>query len=351
MQAEGWAIILWCGEPLAAALFPVPGKQTFTAAFPRTMQKLAITGSSGYVGTVLIDHFRRRKRPPRILGLDVRDPRATAPDEFVRADVLGEGLVRALADFRPDTIIHSAFVLHPSSAGRRMRAINVEGCRNVLRAAEAVGVRRLMILSSSTVMGAWPDNPPAMDESHPARPRPEYSYAWHKGEVERLTAEFAEAHPEMAVSWVRPCIVGGPGMDNYLTQLVTASPLFVLIDGNDNPLQFVHEDDVAGAIEAILDADGRGPFNLAPPDATPISEIARANNRRALRLPFWLVRAIAVPIRLFRRREDRLPPGFLYYVRYPWVVTPTRLQKELGYQFRYTSGATMREVVGRKEEV
>jgi UDP-glucose 4-epimerase len=312
------------------------------------MRKLAITGSSGYLGTVLVDHYRRRKDGIRILGLDVREPRGAAPDVFVQADVLSDELGHALASFEPDTIIHSAYILHPSSAGRRMRAINVDGCRNVLKAAAAVRARRLMILSSTTVCGAWPDNPAAIDDRLPVRPRPRYQYASQKGEVEKLTAEFAEAHPEMAVSWVRPCIVGGPGMDNYLKRLVISSPLFVLIDGHDTPLQFVHEQDVAGAIGAILDRDARGPFNLAPPDATTLSEIARATGRRPLRLPFWLVRAIAVPIRLFRRREDRLPRGFLDYIRYPWVAAPARLQDELGYIFRYGSAETLREIIANK---
>jgi hypothetical protein len=92
--------------------------------------------------------------------------------------------------------------------------------------------------------------------------------------------------------------------------------------------------------------DARGAFNIGPPDWMTITEIARATNRRALRLPFWVMRLLAPPVRLFRAPRYRLPRGFLEYIRYPWVVAPKRLQDELGFRFRYSSGATLHEIVG-----
>ena len=64
-------------------------------------------------------------------------------------------------------------------------------------------------------------------------------------ELEKLLGEFADRHPQMAVSWIRPCLIYGPAVDNYLSRMLLQYPLVVLPDGCDVPQQYVHEDDVA----------------------------------------------------------------------------------------------------------
>lgn len=307
------------------------------------IRRLAITGSSGYLGGRFVEHVRRQSPTTRILGLDLRKPPAAAPDEFIRADILDESLSRTVRDFAPDTIVHGAFVFQPMRDARRMRRINVEGTRNVLRIAAAVQPRRLLLVSSATAYGAWPDNPVPMDESQPLRARPELQYAADKTEIEQLLAAFAEQHPQIAVSTVRPAIIGGPHMDNYLTRFIFGMPFIGLLDGRDPPLQLVHEDDVVAAIYEILAHDGRGPYNVGPPDHVSLSELARRTNRRAWRLPFWLAYTAAWLAWTIRLPIHEWPPGLLYFVREPWVVAPTRLQRELGYRFRYGSLDTLEE--------
>lgn len=309
------------------------------------IHRLAITGSSGYLGGRFIEHVRRQRPTTRILGLDLRKPTSAAPDEFILADILDEGLSQTVRAFAPDTIVHGAFVFQPMRDARRMRHINVEGTRNVLRIAAAVQPRRLLLVSSATAYGAWPDNPVPMDESRPLRARPELQYASDKTEIERLLAAFAEQHPHIAVSTVRPAIIGGPNMDNYLTRFIFGMPFIGLLDGRDPPLQLVHEDDVVAAIYEILAHDGRGPYNVGPPDHVSLSELARRTNRRTWRPPFWLAYTAAWLAWKTRLPIHEWPPGLLYFVREPWVVAPVRLQRELGFQFRYSSIETLHQVV------
>jgi len=311
------------------------------------MQRVLITGSSGYLGALLVAYLRRRDEAVRILGVDIKDPPeeiAGEPNEFATLDVCSDELTGLLRSYRPDTVIHSAFLMQPIGGRRRMQQANLDGMRNLLRAVAESGPRRLLVLSSATAYGAWPDNPVPMDETHPLRPRREFQYCSDKCDLEEMVARFAREHGEIATSWVRPTIVAGPGMDNYLKRFLFRLPLLVKIGGHDTAMQFVHEEDLAASIREILIRDGRGPFNIAPPDWTHISEIARETDRRTLRAPFWLARLVVSLVRPFRRPEDKVPPGFLYFLRYPWVVSPVRLEQELGYRFRYSSLDTLREI-------
>jgi UDP-glucose 4-epimerase len=231
-----------------------------------------------------------------------------------------------------------------------MREINVEGSRNLLRAASVVRPRRLLLVSSATAYGAWPDNPVPLDESAPLRARHEFRYAADKVEVEQLLRSFAVEHAEIAVSCVRPTLIGGPRMDNYLRRFIFGMPFLVRIDGCDTPLQFVHEEDVAAAIYEILHADGRGAYNLAPPDWLTISDIAEATDRRVFNLPFWLVYAAHWLAWTSRLPIHESPASFLYFVRYPWVAAPQRLTRELGYQFQFSSRDTLREIIQHRRQ-
>jgi UDP-glucose 4-epimerase len=312
------------------------------------MKRIAITGSSGYLGSVLVEHFRQRHEGTKILGLDVRQPEGPGPDVFVRMDVRSPQLGDAIREFQPDTVIHAAFAFTPMRDERQMREINVEGSHNLLQVVGQYRPERLLVVSSATAYGAWPDNPVPMNETWPLRARREFQYAADKTELEALVAAFAGEHQDIATSWVRPCMIGGPHMDNYLRRFIFGMPFMVLIDGCDTPLQFVHEEDVAAAIDTILTRDARGAFNVAPPDWIGISDLARETGRRVLKLPFWLAYAVHWLAWAIHFVNHESPASFLYFVRYPWVIAPARLQTELGYQFRFSSLDTMRHTVGRE---
>jgi UDP-glucose 4-epimerase len=309
------------------------------------MQRVAITGSSGYYGRHLIGYIRRADPGVEILGLDVMPPREAAPDRFAPVDVRSPELARVLAEFRPDTVVHLAFIVQPIHDAARMHDININGSRNVFDAVAAISPKRFLVASSATAFGAWPDNPLPIDDRRPVRGRPEFQYAHEKTLIERMLVEFADRCPAIAVSWVRPCIIYGPGVDNFLSNLLLNYPLVALPDGCDVPQQYVHEDDVAAATWCILKAGGRGPYNVAPPDWILLTDVARETRRRAISLPVWMMKLASKLCWGLRLPLLRVPPTLIIYVRYPWVVAPTRLCRELGFRFQYSSLETLRALL------
>ncbi len=303
------------------------------------MERIAITGSSGYLGRRLVTAFRTAGMT--VLGIDVSPATEDVPDQFHQGDVRDATLLEVLRDFRPDTIIHSAFVIKQMRDGSRMSDINVGGTKNMVRLVEKLAPERFLFFSSATAMGAWPDNPVPIPEDAKPRARKEYQYAAEKAALESDMLELAAKNPQIAVSWVRPCVVGGPRMDNFLSRFIFGMPVLMKLDGKNHQLQFVHEDDVVGAIQAILSANGRGSFNLGPPNHTTVADIARHTKRRVIPVPFWMAYAAGWVAWKSRFWLSEGPPGFLYFVRHPWIVAPDRLVDEIGYQFRFTSTETL----------
>lgn len=309
------------------------------------LQRIAITGSSGLYGRAVIRAVRAALPGAVTLGIDAVPPLRDSPDSFVAADVRGPGIGTALAAFGPDTILHLAFAVRPNRDAAAERAVNVDGTRRVLAAAAACGVPRLLVASSATVYGAWPGAAAPHPESAAIRPRTDFSYAAHKGEVETLLAAFAADHPAIAVSWTRPAIVCGPGVRNFLSDIFLTLPCMLLPDGADTPLQFVHEDDLARATLAILAAHARGPFNIAPADALTQRELGRLMGIPAVPLPFAVIDAVSRAWWTLRLPWIRTPPGLTHYLRHPWLVDSSRLTRELAFGFTHSSRAAFQTLL------
>ncbi len=133
--------------------------------------KYVITGGSGYIGGRLIDLLTQREDTEVVI-LDLRPPAVPRPrTRFVRMDVRDPGIRTLLETERPDALVHLAFVLNPIRDEYKMYDIDVNGTQNVLDAAAAAGVQQLLVASSTTAYGAFPDNPVPLTEEHPVRGR------------------------------------------------------------------------------------------------------------------------------------------------------------------------------------
>lgn len=313
------------------------------------MQRVVITGSSGYLGRKLVATLLKQGKT--VLGIDITNaPDDDGPSQFYQADICDENLLGVVRNFAPDTIVHAAFIVKPIRNTKRMTAVNIGGTDNMIRIVRELRPNRFLFVSSATALGAWPDNPIPLPDTWIPRARPEFQYAADKTALEGKVSALAAEIPYTAVSWIRPAVVGGPKMDNYLSRFIFNNPMLVKIDGEDSAVQFVHEDDVVGATYAILEADARGPFNVAPADWTTVSLIAGETNRRTISLPFGVVWWAAWLAWKVHYSFHESPPGFLYFAKYPLVVSADRLRDEVGYKFQYSAEETMRAIIdGRRK--
>ena len=306
------------------------------------LKRIAITGSSGFYGRGVVQAIRQQYPDAEILGMDIVPPASDAPDTFIECNVLDEKLGQQICDFQPDTVIHLAFVVNPMRDETLMHRINVEGTQNVFDAVQQCRPERFLVSSSATAYGAWPDNPVPMAEDWQLRARKQYRYADDKVLVESMLHTFAEENSEIAVSWTRPCIIYGPEVSNYLTEFIIKGPLIVLPGGNNTELQFVHIEDVAGATLTILRNNGRGAYNVAPDDWLTLKDLAKLSGRLSVPTPFTACLGFTVCWWALRLPLFRFPSGLWYFIRYPWVISPNRIQSELGFEFQKSSLDTVK---------
>src|SRR3989440_6077482 len=257
--------------------------------------RCVVTGGSGYIGPRLVDRLVERDDTEKVVIADVRPPRSFRPKvEFQQLDVRDGDRTRELLEReRPDAVVHLAFILNPMHDEDTMYEIDVGGTHNVLEAASAAGTEHVLVTSSSTAYGAFPDNPVPIEEDWPVRGVPEFEYARDKAEADRLCQLWALKHPDRTMTIVRPCMVFGPNVDNYLVRLWTKQPFQIDIGTLDQITQFVHEDDVVEALVILLAGRHAGAFNVAGEGTMSFRECADVVGLKTRRLPLGLARRMS----------------------------------------------------------
>ncbi len=305
------------------------------------MTTVAVTGAAGYIGQRLLHFLSLEPNIERILALDVRPPSFQHEKvTFLRHDVT-RPMASIFAEHGVDMAVHLAFIVDPTHDRERERSINVGGTENFLAACHAANVGTLLIASSATVYGAWPDNPPLLSEDAPLRGKPGFPYVEDKLVQEELAARYAHEHPDCRVLITRATVVTGPHMNNFMARYFSRPVAFV-VRGANPALPLVHEDDTAEATARILLQAPPGPYNINAPNPVPMREIVERMGARVLALPPAVLYPLAtLGWKLRLRAITEAPPALLDYIRYSWNADGSKVTRVTDFQYRYDGRAAL----------
>lgn len=293
---------------------------------------IALTGLRSFLGGRLVQRLLAADELASIVGLDIHRPQRlegrirwhpvdlTDPTADGRlADIfLGEGV---------EVVVHAAFRGEPTADVEYDHELETLGSLHVLHACAAAKVRRLVVLSSTMVYGAWPDNPNFLSESHPLRGHPKAHGVRNRVEVEELVARFRARHPEIEVTVLRPCWILGPTIDDAVARMFARTVVPTLL-GHDPLIQFVHEEDVLRALERATLERHPGVFNVVGRGVLPLSTLLALGGKRRATVPATLWYGVLGWLSQGFSGDD--PAGFYDYLRWLFVADGTRGWAEFG---------------------
>ena len=294
---------------------------------------VAVTGVSGFLGQRLLPLLDASPHVDRIVGLDIRDPgRRARKLDFHRLDVLGTDLAPYLRDVT--SIVHLAATTGPQPDDALYARVGVDGTRRVIDAAVAAGVKKIVRPSSTAVYGAWANNPVPITEDAPLRPSPAYTPAVVDGECERLLAQWASGGPGRIATRLRIAPIVGGSAHSLLTAVVTGRAP-VRVRGATPPVQVVHVDDAAAALELATELDLDGAYNVAADGWLAYEEAGALvpRGRVPALSPALATRVLAAS---WATGLGDAPPSLLPYLVHPFVVANDRL-KSAGWKPRHSN--------------
>jgi nucleoside-diphosphate-sugar epimerase len=297
--------------------------------------KIAITGSSGFVGNFLAKHFSAQGIT--VFGFDrnqLNFQKEYQNFTFIQSDIRDhEKIKKVFAAENFTHVIHLAFLMAPQHDKNFEHDVDVNGSKNIFDIArETPSVQQFINFSSASIYGGWPDNPAWIDENYPIRPR-EWYYAINKKEVEEY---YFSAPKNFKLVNFRMCTACG---DSYfrndgLVNIIAKSPLGLLINGQPLQVQFIHETDVINLVELVInDSEIEGIYNLAP-DSFAAEKDLSPNFKIYLPMPKFIFKSIIGL--LWNLRLIPVSPTSVDLTAHSIILSPKKLMSRCNYKFKYT---------------
>ena len=207
-----------------------------------------VTGASGFLGRAVAAELVARGHAVRTL--QRRPSEVDGVTDFLGSVTDPAAITRAVDG--ATSVVHLAAKVSLTGTAQDFRAVNVEGTRSLLDAAECSGVTRFVYVSSPSV--AYDGSALAGVGAEPASPRhAQGDYARTKAEAELLA--LARDSAAMQVVAIRPHLVWGPGDKQLIQRIVERARRgrLPLLNGGTALVDTTYVDNAATGIAAAID--------------------------------------------------------------------------------------------------
>jgi UDP-glucose 4-epimerase len=241
----------------------------------------------------------------------------------------------------PNHIVHMGFIRHFRSGEETRHDVNVRGTKKLLDHCVHHGVQSLVVLSSSYVYGAFPENPYYMDEDSPLSASRSYPEIRDLVEVDTLATGFMWRYPHIRAAVLRPVSVLGYYVHSMMGQYLREARVPTVM-GFDPMMQFIHEEDLAEAIALTVEHGLQGVFNVTGPGEVPLRTAIREAGGTAIPLPEFLLRPLFG--QLFDLGLVPYPPGAIDFLKFPITISGDRFIDATSFQPLFSLEETLRAV-------
>ena len=318
-----------------------------TPTTPTTPQKVvAVTGSSGHIGTKLLEHLEETPGLGKLVAFDVRPLGAPVHNIAAYRKDVAQSIQEELARHRVTTLVHLGFQWE-SRLKRRDASVmserNAAMVQSVIESCREAGVQHLIYISSHSVYGAMPGLPLPVNEERPRNPAAGFPYAVDNYNAEQALLELAEGSPEIKVTIFRSCpALGTMTSMAWLRELYF--PGWLGLSDHNPPLQFISDDDLARILCRAITEQLAGVYNVAANGVVFLRELAEALLARRIQLPA----SIVYPLK-------RLTGGALvayshYLDRWPVIMSTAKLNRATGYRYRHSALDAVESLVSYNRE-
>jgi UDP-glucose 4-epimerase len=224
--------------------------------------KVLITGGAGFIGSHLADRLLDEDHEVLVIdnyatgrrdNLTERDGLTIVEDTIEDPDAV----LDAFEGFKPDFVVHAAAAYKDPDAWGADVLTNALGTVNVVRAAQATGVKRLLYFQTALCYGTTPTEQP-VTLNHPIRPDSSYGISKTAGEqyIELSGLDFVSFRLANAYG---PRNISGP-LPTFYHRLTEGKGVFVM----DTRRDFIFIDDLVDVVmQAVVGGIGHGHYHVS----------------------------------------------------------------------------------------
>jgi len=304
-----------------------------------------ISGATGYIGIQLVK--RLAQSGVRVHALFRSDSKAELINlegvKLFNGDIMErEGLARAMEGCSQAYHVAAYAGVWAKDPGT-FHSFNVQGTLNVVEAARAAGVKRIVITSTAGILG--PSDKEPVHENSPVPTSFFTLYESSKYEMEQALKSHFNSIPELVL--VNPTRVYGPGylsksngMSLMIKKYISGKWRFIPGDGECRGNYVYVEDVVSGHLLAMEKGKTGERYVLGGEDISYNQLFAHLREASGVRirlfkipLPFLFIAAWVMM--LFSKLTGKAPlivPSWVRKLTHNWIVSSEKAKSQLGYR-------------------
>lgn len=302
-----------------------------------TSKRILVTGLSTHWGGRVAQALERDPEVETVIGVDRRPPKVELQrTEFVEVADTHTLIRRIVEAAEIDTVVDTRLVVDGTvTTPQRAHENNVIGTMNVLAACQ--GIRKLVFKSSAHWYGCEQDDPAFFTEAARRTRPPRTRLEKDINEAESAVEDFRHRNPDTIVTVLRFANGLGSGRPSSHARMLDL-PAVPAILGFDPRCQFIHDEDMAAALEHAVRHDIDGIYNAAADGVLILSEVASLLGKPlAPVLSPW---GTGLGAALARRAGVPLTAELERLLRFGRALDNRRL-KATGFRYRYTTRETV----------
>jgi UDP-glucose 4-epimerase len=232
-----------------------------------------------------------------------------------------------------DVVYHLGRISHSSNSDNVLAKridLSVMGTNRILELCERSGVKKVVILSTFHVYGAYPDNSIFLKEDAPLRASMKHPELRDVVEMDQMcTSWMWKNQNNISTVVLRPCNIVGTLIQNSMTRFLAGPVALKPIDYNPF-FQFIHEFDMAQILYKALDHLPTGTYNVAGDEYISLRESLDVVGTKGVPFPMMLGGTLN---NIVRKIHIDVPNYLIDYLKFSCLISNTELKKHLGQNF------------------
>lgn len=305
------------------------------------MKKILITGASGGLAAIVSN---RLKNKYELIGVDPRpeSQKNPFPGKFYTVDYRQRKMADIFRQHEFDGLIHLGRVPISSDMRKSTRFnVNVLGTRSILDLALKHQIKNTVVMSTFHVYGAHQHNHLYITEEDPLLASHTFPEIADAVELDNVSVAFSLRNPEISTVILRPVNIIGNQINNQISRFLRSKMCPILM-GYDPMQQFIHESDIAQAVELALNATKSGIYNVAGEGVIPFSHAIELANTTPLPIPSFLG---GITAEAFKLLGFYVPKHLFDFFKFPTVISDKAFRKDFGYQPQVSTSEALKSLI------
>jgi len=301
------------------------------------VKSVLIIGVAGGLAKITAGILSKTYPHLKIMGVDPRPIEKTVKSEnmtYMRMRYTRSNFEKLFRNHNFDIVYHLGRMTHANANPRAHLAqrldLNVMGTNRILELSLKFSVKKVIILSTFHVYGAFAENPVFIKEDSILKASIHYPELRDVVEMDQLATSWMWKYQhEVETIILRPCNIIGPQINNSMTKYLTTKYAPLPVDFNPM-IQYIHEFDMANFLIFAIDRMPTGIYNIATDESISIREAKKMVGQKSISVPIFILEQTA---KIINKTLWSVPNYLIDYLKYPVLLSNSALKEHLPDDF------------------